>query len=185
MWDFLPVALTVAGSLTSAMGAYSAGSAAAANGARQQAAAQFTAAQLEQQAGQTEASGQRAGAEQTRQAMLLNSRALALAAASGGGATDPTVVTLLSRTAAEGAYRSAVAIYQSEEQARQLRLKAAATSYEGDLALASGQDKQKAYETAAFGSLLTGAASLYSKYGMGGPGKSADTTYDSWDFNPK
>lgn len=107
--------------------------------------------------------------EQTRQAKLLQSRALALAAASGAGASDPTIVNLIGDTGAEGAYRSAVALYQGEEQARQLRMKAEATSYEGDLALAGGEARRSAYNTSAVSSLLSGSGTLFGRYGMGGP----------------
>lgn len=185
MWNFLPAALSIFGSITQAAGARQAGQAARDNAERQRVAAQFTAAQLEQQAGQSIAASQRQAAEQTRQATLLKSRALALAAASGAGASDPTIVNLMSRISGEGAYRSAVALYQGEEQARQSRLKAAGAIYEGDAAVAGGIDRQNAYNTSATASLLSGAGSLFARYGMGGPGKDAGSTspVDSFGIN--
>lgn len=171
MWQYLPAALSILGMFQQSAGAKQAGAAAQTNAAAQAQAAEFTAKQLDQQAGQTMASGQRASMEQLRQAKLVQSRALALAAASGAGASDPTVVNLMGKIGAEGAYRAGVAMYQGEEQARQLRLKAAGTRYEGEAALIGGKTRSDAYSTASTASLLSGAGTLFARYGMGGPNR--------------
>lgn len=183
MWQYLPAALTVLGMFTQKQGSDQAGRAAAANGARTQAADYFTAAQLDQQAGQSMASGQRQALEQKRQAKLVQSRALALAAASGAGASDPSIIRLMGRIGAEGAYRAGVAMYQGEENARLLRLKAAGARYEGDAALAGGYEKQSAYQTQGTSSLLSGAGTLFSRYGMGGPGTGTTSPVDEFGIN--
>jgi hypothetical protein len=187
---FLPVAASLVGMFTSArgsnisaQGARDAAVAARVAGEAQKAASQFEAAQLDQQSGQSVAAAIQAANEQRRQAGLVQSRALALVAASGGGASDTTVMKLLARQAGEGAYRAGVALYQGEEQARKLRMAAATKRYEGDLAVQSANAKAggyettaNAYETTAAGNFLSGAGSLFAKYGMGGP--KADGTTD-------
>lgn len=169
MFNFLSAGLTVLGMFTQASGAHAAGNAAMSNAQAQAQADAFKAAQYEQQAGQSIATGQRQAIEQKRQAQLLQSRALAVAAASGAGASDPTVVHLIAQIGGEGAYRAAVAMYDSEEKARQLRLNAAASRYEGDAALLGGEAQKSAYDTSAVSSLLSGAGTLYTRFGMGGP----------------
>ena len=91
----------------------------------------FEARQYEQQAVQQEAAAQRAAAEQRRQSSIQQSRAIAVAAASGAGATDPSVVTHVSRMAGMGRYNSNLALYQGEEAARQLRMHAVAAQFTG------------------------------------------------------
>ena len=168
LWQFLPAALTIAGSITSYMGNQRSAAAAEATGQRQATASQFQAAQLEQNAGQAIAASQLQAAEQQRQARLLTSRALAVTAASGGGATDPTITNIISKISGEGAYRSALALYQGEDRARLLRMDAEGKRYEAGMALESASAKASAYRTAATASLLSGAGSLFGKYGMGG-----------------
>jgi len=180
MWQYLPVALSVLGMFQQSAGAKQAGAAAKTNAEAQANAAEFQAKQLEQQAGQSMATGQRQSMEQLRQAKLVQSRAIALAAASGAGASDPTVVRLMGQIGAEGAYRAGVAMYQGEEQARQMRLKAAGARYEGEAALISGQARSDAYSTASTASLLSGAGTLFARYGMGGPNRAPveDRTFE-------
>lgn len=139
-------------------------------GQRRRVAAEFEAAQIEQASGQVIASAQRDAIEQERQSEMLQSRALALAAASGGGASDPTVQNLIAKTAANGAYRKSVALYQGEEKARQLRLAAVAKRTEGAIAEAGGETEGTTRDIGAFGTALQAGGSLYSKYGVGGSG---------------
>lgn len=171
---FLPVAASVAGMFMQQKGASEAASAARVSGERARVAAQFEAAQIEQMAGQSIAVSQQDAREQRRQAELVQSRAIAVAAAGGGGVSDETIVRLLSRQAGEGAYRSAVALYKGEERARQLRMQASAKLYEGDLAAESANTRADSYKTAAAGSLLNSGATLFSRYGMGGAGKTSN-----------
>lgn len=173
---WLPVIAQVGGMFTNAMGSSQAAAAARTQAERARVAAQFEAAQLEQQAGQQMAVSIAAANEQRRQARLVQSRALALAAAGGGSASDSTIINLLARTAGEGAYRAGVALYQGEERARQLRLSASTKLYEGELAAESGQARAGAYETKGAVDLLSSGASLYAKYGMGGPKADTGTT---------
>jgi hypothetical protein len=142
------------------------------NGTATEMAARYRAEQLRINAGQAMASAQREAITAEQQSKRVASRALALAAASGGGATDPTVVNLISGIAAEGAYRQAVALYQGQEQARAMENQARATEYEGEKAKAAG------IKNAIGGFIGAGAASangiargqsLLAKYGGNGP----------------
>ena len=173
MWAaFIPAALTVMGSFMSASGSLAAGRAARTAGAQQQAASEFESAQLEQQAGQAIAASQRVAADRAREGRLVQSRALAVAAASGGSASDPTVMRIIANINGEATYRQALALYQGDDKARQLLMGADAKRFEGAVAAQSGKAKQSAYRMAAAGSALAGAGSLYTKYG--GSPKSAE-----------
>lgn len=166
---------SAAGSLIGAWGAIEGGRTARINAERQQVAAQFEAQQGEVNAGTAIAVSQRAAEEQRRQGRYAASRALAVAAASGGGASDPTVVRLISQTKGEAAYRASVALYEGEAKARTMRLQALAGNLSGDWALENGLRVQQQYDLAATGELIKGAGSLYARYGMNGPGKGAQT----------
>jgi hypothetical protein len=160
----IPAALSV----VSAIGKSDAGNAAAGVGLQQQAAAQYEADQLRINAGQSIASAQRAAQEQRRQGELIQSRAIALAAAGGGSVTDPGIVHLLAGNAGETAYRSAVALYEGEDRARTMRESAKAAEYSGAMSAQAGRDRQKASMTSAFGDLVKGGNSLYQAFGGGG-----------------
>lgn len=101
--------------------------------AARRAAAEFEAQQLEQNAGQSISAAQRQAFETERTGKYTASRALALAAASGGGASDPTVMGTISQLASETAYRRSLDLYQGEERARQLRLGATAARVSGEI----------------------------------------------------
>ena len=116
------------------------------------------------------AASQRTAMEENRQADLVASRALAVAAASGGGVSDPTMVDILSRTKGEGAYRARVALYEGQARSRAMRVSAiGGGSFDSSDALKAG------YNAAAFGGLARAGMSLYAKYGMNGPGSVPET----------
>jgi hypothetical protein len=122
-------------------------------GQQQRQAADFAAGQMRTQAGQDQAATQRSAWSVDQSAKYIASDALAKAAASGGGASDPTVVNTIARIAAEGAYRSKLAVYGGDDRARLLNLQADAKQYEG--ALAEGQQ-----DRAAVNGIVQGAAGL-------------------------
>src|SRR4051812_27274883 len=76
-------------------------------GARRKAAAEFEANTLEVQAGQQIAAAQRDMIDVQRVGRLAQSRAVALAAASGGGASAPTITRLVGNMAKETSYNAA------------------------------------------------------------------------------
>jgi hypothetical protein len=142
-------------------------------GQRRATIAEIEAKQHEANALQEVASSQRTGAEDQRQARLAASRALAVAAASGGGASDPTVVSIISRIAGEGTYRSMTDLYNGEVAAKNQLQQAQANRYEGSIAQLDAQRAAAAAQARASNTrsnaninALTGIGkSLYDKYG--------------------
>ena len=134
---------------------------------------EFEAQQLEAKAIQDVAVAQRSAQEQKRQSRVLQSRALAVAAASGGGASDPTVFNIISDLEGEGAYRSAVAMYEGEDRARTDRMSAEAARYEAAGYRSSSQSIKKAGNISTVGTIFGGASGMVSggmfgKYGLPG-----------------
>ena len=109
-------------------------------------------------AGQSIAMGQRAAEEETRQAEIIASRAVAVAAA-GGASAD--IGNLIADIKGEGAYRASLAMYEAETQSEQLK-------YQGLMAEQTGRKQKKASGRRAFGSLVTGLGSAYSMSTKGG-----------------
>lgn len=163
-------------------------------------AAEFEAEQLRQNAGQAQAAGQYAAEDAAMRTKLLASRALAVAAAGGGGASDPGVVSQIAGIAGEGAYRQALALYGGEERAREMMGAADSAVYRGKLTQSMekraaigqtiGAGASAVRGTAQTRSLLRdfeSQASLRSKYGGAGPqavntdGSAARNDY-GWDF---
>lgn len=128
-------------------------------GAAAQWAADIEASQLQRRAKQVKATSQRSAQEADRQGRLQQSRALAVAASSGGGASDPTIMNHMAQLAAESNYRKMISLYEGEEEAFQLEKQAEATKKGGGLARQAGN-------IGAAGTVLSSAGSLYSKYGQ-------------------
>jgi hypothetical protein len=120
--------------------------------------ANIQAKQLERKAGLERASSQRAAGEEDRQGRLQQSRALAVAASSGAGASDSGFMEHMAQLSAETNYRKMVALYEGEEGANQLEEQAKATRKGGAQAAQAGN-------IAATGTILSQGASLYGKYG--------------------
>lgn len=166
---------TAAGSIIQMMASRAQGRMARIHGEQARVAAQFNARQAERSGATAIAIGHRQAAEERRQANLVASRALAVAAASGAGVSDPTVVNLISSARGEGAYRASVALYEGETRARQLRLDAVLGRVSGFDAEIAGAREAEGAAFATAGAGLRGAASLYTKYGMNGPGGKGDS----------
>lgn len=169
--------LGVAGAMLSGISNLVAGDAARQAGNATRGAAYYRAAQLEQNAGNTMAMGERQAADERLKATLLASRALAVAAASGGGASDPTVTKIITDIAGRGAYNAGIALYNAEDEARKMTEGAAAERYSGDVAQMGGRQRQAAYQIGAAGRFAQGA-SLFSKYGRNGPRGAQDDPFD-------
>lgn len=170
--------LAVVSTVAQVAGAMQEGNAAREAGRAAQQAAEFQAKQMEQRAGQERAASQRAAEEQKRRAQLVSSRAQALAAASGAGALDPTVVDMLGDLEGEGQYRALTALYAGEERATGLETGAAAARYEGEIAKRRGDAARRGSLIKAGGTLLSGAskffgdegiATMFDRFGGGGP----------------
>lgn len=165
--------LSLGGTLINVMGqrqaASDARSQAEAEAANAMRAARYGAAQSIMVAKGARATSQREASEYRRTARLTASRALAVAAASGGGASDPTVTKIISDITSEGAYRAALALYEGEEEAR-LRETQATSLLETGRATADarryeGESIARASQTRMFGTLMESGASWADKYG--------------------
>lgn len=117
-----------------------------ASGIAQKNAADYQADQQEAQGKEDFASSQRDAEAKRRESRLLQSRQQALAASSGAGAADPTIVRLMTDTAGQGEYNAQTALYTGEQQKIGLFDAAKATRMSGNASL--------------LGSFISGAGSL-------------------------
>lgn len=115
----------------------------------------FEAAQMDRNAKSAEAVSQREAIRAKREAAYLASRAEAVAASSGGGGSDPTIVNLIGGIEEEGEYNALTALFNGQQRADAMRTGA-------DVARMEGRSKRKAGNTGAFSTVLSGAA----KYGL-------------------
>lgn len=138
--------------------------------ARRQTADEFEAQQLEAEAQQSRSIGMRTAQDNTLSTEMVNSTALARAAASGAGASDPTVMNVIARTAGAGAYRAAVSMYEGEAQARLDTMKAQALRYEGATGVSDAATAAKFSDIGAGATVMAGAAKgigMFGKYWSG------------------
>lgn len=140
-------ALMVAGGVITAGGTLAQGSAA-------KRAAQFEATQLDRSATAARATASRAASEETRRSRLIQSRAQAVGAASGGGVPYDQIADI----AGEGEYRALMTLFEGEEEAKGRETQA-------DAARFSGKSAQRASRINAVGSLIQGGGSMFEKYG--------------------
>jgi hypothetical protein len=75
--------------------------------------------------------GQYAAVEERRLARYAQSRALAVAGASGAGASDPTVMNTIGDLEAEGEYRALTSLFNGEQRARSQTMQANIARSEG------------------------------------------------------
>ena len=162
----VPMILQTAGTVMAATGYMDAAKATQLQAQRRSQAAQFAATQLEQQAGQETAAGQAGALEQRRQGRLINSSLLARAAMSGG-ASDPTIVSLMARNAGETEYRASLASYEGLSRARTSRLQAASQLYGAELGEADAGAAATSLRGRAFSTALIGGGTMYEKYWAG------------------
>lgn len=185
----LAPALSATGTILSASGQLSKGNATVEAARRRQVAAEREAVQHEQLATEAIGSSQVQASIEARNARYIQSTAIARAAASGAGVSDPTVVNILAKLSTEGAYRQAVALYQGEREAGVERERAYAARYDAASGMADAQAAQRASKTAAISTLIQGGAqatSLYAKYWTA-PEASAGATLpdDVFDVGPQ
>lgn len=152
--------------------------------------AEVSALASEQAAGQERATSQRAAIAVRKQQAVLSSKATAIAAASGAGALDPTIVNLLAGIEQEGSARAMGALFTGEERARGLEFDAAlsrsgaagerAAGAEslaaGERAAAAGRRAQTSSYFSAGGTVLEGVNTISSKLK-----KKKAPTFDDYD----
>lgn len=157
-------ALTVVGGGISAAGTIMGGNAAADAGKSARDSQYFKATQEEMAAQESRASSQRDALEKGRETTLLQSKLQARAAASGGGADDPGVITLAEGIAGRGEYEALTDMYKGENRARGLEDSAMGSRMTGDAALAEGEAKKSASRWSAAGTIIGSAGSAFSTY---------------------
>lgn len=151
----LPIALMVGGTIFQAMGQANAASAT-------QQGYDYAARAAQINAGQANATAQRAAIQRQREGTLAIETAEARAAGSGAGATDPTVLNIEGNLKKQGTYNALTELWSGSERARGFQQEAVTDTYKGDLA-------QAAVPWEVAGTILSGATTLYGNYGGGGP----------------
>lgn len=176
----------IAGTALAYVGSLRQADAIRAQGRRQAAAANYQAANLDTLAGQDKAAGQAAAAEAERQGALVNSSVLARAAASGGGASDPSVVALMKRNAGETWYRSALARFEGDEQSRVMSDKAMAARYSGQISDADSDVASKSMKVRAFATALSSFGTMGSSKYFSAPSMNSGASLSggSGSFDP-
>lgn len=151
----LPTILSGAGTAVSALGAVQAGKA-------QNAASKYQAAQLEAAGKAENAAAQRKAEEERRQARLMQSRARAVGAASGGGVD----IDLFGDIEEEGEFRALSALWEGKEAAKGRRAQAAASRFEGQSARTAGFVRGGSKLLHGGSTIIERASrSMYEKYG--------------------
>ena len=124
----------------------------------------LAAQQLDVNAGQQQAVGSYAAAEEARKGELALSRTRALVAMQGGSGRDPSTLAIEARLNAEAGYRAAMAIYNSNEAARGMRLQADSQRFMGEATMQDAQYAKKQSDLAGYASLVkTGITALAPK----------------------
>lgn len=119
--------------------------------------ATFEALQMDQAADAERAVSQRQAQEERKRSKYLQSRATSLAAASGAGASDPTIDNIVAGLDSEGEYRALTALYNGEQQAQGLELGSKVRRVEGKNARQAGRYR-------AANTLMSSGSSLYDRY---------------------
>jgi len=156
---------TAAGGALSASSTLAGGKSAEEAGAAQKAGAYSTAAQIEQNATQAFASGQRKALDTGMKTRLAISTSRARAGASGVDPGFGSPAENEGELAQRGSYHALMDLFNGESEATGLRNQAENVRFSGDLAEIEGQQKRKASKLAALGTLAGTAGSMFSTYG--------------------
>lgn len=146
-------ALGIIGAITSAVGTIANASAMSAQAGAEQTAANYKADMENRQAMEQRAAAQRSALDQRKKTALVQSRLQADAAASGGGATDPTILKLGSDIAGQGEYNALSEIYSGESRATGLENQGALDRY-------SGAARASSLQSRSFSTILGGLGGL-------------------------
>jgi murein L,D-transpeptidase YcbB/YkuD len=129
----------------------------------------FENAQLDAKGKEAFASAQRGALAEQKTADLAISRAVAVAAGSGGSATDPTVMDIIGNLASEGKTNALSALYEGQSTQAAYQNEILANNHNSKTNTAGYNFKGKAYDRAnldsAFGTLLSGGSTFLQKYG--------------------
>lgn len=161
--EILPLVLGGVGAATSLAGSMQQANAAKEQAATQAAQLRYKADQETRKANEDQAASQRQAITNSKKADTLLSRQQALAASSGAGPSDPTVLNLMGDVAGQGEYNALSALYQGNAQAATLRDQAGIDVWNAGNAIQAG----KTASTAALLSGVSGFASNVSKMKFG------------------
>ncbi|HEY1900768.1 MAG TPA: hypothetical protein VGG49_13350 [Steroidobacteraceae bacterium] len=119
-----------------------------------------SAALLQQEAGQSVASGIQGAIAENRKATYVASNARARSVAGGLASTSPSVINNVGLIKGQGAYDALTSIYQGEDRSSELDTRAIGMENEGNAAMVSGW-------IGGMSNVMkgTGNNSFYSKYG--------------------
>lgn len=159
------MAMTAAAGGISAAGTLAGGSYAAEAGRMQRQAANAQADQVEQNASQAIASGQRKMFDTQEKTRLAISTARARGAASGVNIAEGAPAEVQGELAERGSYHALMDMFNGESTASGLMNQAAGIRYSGKVAELEGEQKQSASYLAAAGTLAGSAGSMMSTYG--------------------
>jgi hypothetical protein len=151
------------GAIIAGVGALDSASAEEAAGEANLLEAKYEAALVERDAGQELAVSQRQAMIEKKNADLFASRALAVAAAGGGGVSDPSVANIIADITGEGAYRQALALYSGKDTAMKMREESTNIRRRGEIEKVASDKRAQGYYTQAVSSMFDG----FSKSGMG------------------
>ncbi|MGH8266797.1 MAG: hypothetical protein ACRETS_05710, partial [Steroidobacteraceae bacterium] len=127
-------------------------------GMRTKAADDYSAALLEQEAGQSVASGIQGAIMERRKATYVASSARARIAAGGLATTGPSAIATVGQIRGQGEYNALTSLYGGYDRAAELAAHGSALRNEGGAASTAGW-------LSGVSSVLTGGTSFYDKYG--------------------
>lgn len=129
-----------------------------AGGYAQKGALDASASQLEQEGGQSVASGIQGAIQDRRRAAYVASNARAATAAGGLATTGTSAIANVGQIRGEGEYRALTSLYQGRDRASELDFRASGMRTAGSNAVTSGW-------ISGISSVLSGGTSFYDKYG--------------------
>jgi hypothetical protein len=132
--------------------------------------AEIEARQLDAAGREELAAGQREGFELDRETTMLQSKQRSLAAASGAGAADASVLDAMDDVKREGGYRRDLGLYGANQRSRGLRAQAGATRRSGQAALEGSRYAAAGTILGGVGRAVGNWASFKAAYGNGQPG---------------
>ena len=135
-------ALPIISAVLTGVGTLVTAGAANAQGQADQQAAYYKAQMEERRAMEERAAAQRSAIRKRRDTEVAQSNLQARAAASGGGADDPTVIKLASDLEGEGEYQALAEMYKGESRARDLENQAQLDRFVGDQKRRAGRTKR-------------------------------------------
>jgi hypothetical protein len=162
-------AFAAVGAIASAIGTVVEGAATARAGRAAAANAEIEARQLDAAGKEELAAGQREGFELDRETAMLQSKQQSLAAGSGAGATDATVLDAMDDVKREGGYRRNMALYGAIQRSRGLKAQAGATRRSGQVALEGSRIAATGTIIGGLGRAASGWGSFNAQFGAGTP----------------